>query len=157
MSAEAIIPVHLQQHTPAPLKAILNAIHNSILWLIPLSLVQACVHHTHTHTHTNKGGAVLIAFCPPLKGRPPGSCSPSIGFIMAAVHPSSCCFALKTWICLFASTAGSPVLLQPWTLHVVLACLATKGTKVLFPSTNRPASCLYFCPQRPHLQVTSQR
>ena len=76
-----------------------------------LTCTGACASYTqtHTHTHTNKGFTVLIAFCPPLKGRPPGSCSPSIGFIMAAAHPSSCCFTLKTRICLFSPSAdGSP-------------------------------------------------
>lgn len=53
MSAEAIMPVHLQQHTPAPLKAILNAIHNSILWLIPI-FTGAGVSASYTHMCTRK-------------------------------------------------------------------------------------------------------
>lgn len=68
---------------------------------------------SHTCTRTNKRCTRLIAFCPPLKGWPPGSCSPSMQFIMVAVQPSSCYLTPKTSIRLSASTAGFPVIPQP--------------------------------------------
>lgn len=151
MSAEAIISVHLQQHTPAPLKTILKC-HTQFLSLTdPLSTRKGeCASYTHTK-HTNKGGTGLIAFCPPLKGWPPGSCSPSRRFIMAAVHPSSCCLTLKKFVCACVSVPLPPQLgfLFSYSSKPFTLCWLVKPQKalVLFPSTNPPASCLYFCPQ----------
>lgn len=101
--------------------------------------------NTHMHTQT-MGGTVLIAFCTALKGWPPGFCSPSIGFIMVAVHPSSCCIIPETyfgfsWLLCEHSSAPSILNLSPC-VHLSYYQRSLSH----FRSTQRPASCLYTCP-----------
>ena len=122
--------------------------------LSPVWIVQDYVHpflkctHTHTHTHTRAhtptmGGTVLIAFCTALKGWPPGSCLPSIGFIMVAVHPSSCCLIPETYFCfssLLCARSFAPATLN---LSPCVRLSCHQRLWCYFTSTLRPASCLY--------------
>lgn len=168
MSAETIILVHLQQNTPAPLKAILNAIHNSILSLIPFSLVQECVHHTHVYTHTrtrtNKGHRADCLLSTPER------LATWLLLTFSRVHYGGCApvqLLLNTEDMDLSFMPPPLALLCSYSLKPftsVLACHTTKGHSRCFiylffypPSTNRRSSCLYFRPPRVHFQVTSHQ
>lgn len=123
-----------------------------------VSIVQDHVHpspkHTHMHTQT-MGGTVLIAFCTALKGWPPGFCSPSIGFIMAAVHPSSCCIIPATyfgfsWLLCEHSPAPSTLNLSPCG-HL------SYHQRSLSYYYEHSTTCLLFLHLPPRLWVTSQQ
>lgn len=148
-------PVHQQQHAPAPESnsqccTQFHSLADPLFQLyrtmcIPLSNAHTCT-HTHTSTQT-MGGTVLIAFCTALKGWPPGSCSPSIGFITVALHPSSCCLILETYFCyssLLCKHSSAPTILN-LSPCVHLSCHQMPWC--YFTSAHQLASCLYVCPR----------
>lgn len=143
-------PIHQRQHTSAPpesnsqCRTQFHSLADPVFQLY--STMCIILPKTHMHTQT-MGGTVLIAFCTALKGWPPASCSPSIGFIMVALHPTSCCVIPETyfwfsWLLCEHSPACSTLNLSP---YVHLSC--HQRSLCYFTSTQRPASCLYTCPK----------
>lgn len=152
--------VHQRQHTSAPPESNLQCRTQFHCLADPLFQLYRtmCILLPNTHMHTQTmGGTVLIAFCTALKGWPPGFCSPSIGFIMAAVHPSSCCIIPETyfrfsWLLYEHSPAPSTLTLSPY-VHLSYH----QRSLSYFMSTQRPASCLYTCPRGCELHHNSRR
>lgn len=125
------------------LKAILNSrtqFHSLADPLFQLYMTM-CILSPNTHMHTQTmGGTVLIAFCTALKGWPPGFCSPSIGFIMVAVRPYSCCIISETYFPVFLA----PLWAFPCSFHPkpFTLCPPVIPPKVAFLFYEHSTTCL---------------